>query len=242
MNKILFSLILFSTISLRAQFLPTDSLNFGEDSTSHSYAKYGNVTVGTYSCGTNKSIRIGNGTGADSVVFNLAVTPGTDSVKLEIVMPWHGGTQNPKIWVENFRNDTVPYMGVGNCTPVFIKMGGLSSRTNDGLIKVKLMDTLSGFSMDGQFTYIKVYSKYLNVTSISERRENQAQLHLFPNPSPGIFYLSKASSDPIHVYNVSGMLVLASENSAILDLRELPQGIYLVKTGPFTQRVVKTGE
>jgi hypothetical protein len=242
MKKILCLLCVFASIALKAQFLPTDSLNFCEDSTTHNYMKYGNVTVGSYSCSTNKSIRIGNGTGADSVVFNLAVTANTDSIKLEIVMPWRGGTKNPKVWVENFRNDTVPYMGVGNCVPVFIKMGGLASRTNDGSIKVKLMDTIPGFTMDGQFTYIKAYSKFVSTTGVSEKNLSDHPLEIYPNPSTGIFHIKSSSSatDLIVVYNALGVEVFSGEikEDRDLDLQSMKPGIYILRIGKITRKLV----
>jgi hypothetical protein len=242
MKKILCLIWVFASVILKAQFLPTDSLNFCEDSTTHGYMKYGNVTVGSYTCGGNKSIRIGNSSGADSVVFNLAVTANTDSIKLEVGMPWKGGTKNPKVWVENFRNDTVPYMGVGNCVPVFIKMGGLTSRTNDGLIKVKLMDTIAGFTMDGQFTYIKVYSKFVSTAGISAKSSGAEQVNIYPNPCKGIFHIKGRSAEKglVVIYNALGLEVYSEEieSDQELDIRSLKQGIYFVRVGKITKKVI----
>lgn len=204
--------------------------------------KYGNVTIGSYTCGTNKSIRIGNSTGADSVVFNLAVTANTDSIKLEIGMPWKGGTKNPKVWVENFRNDTVPYMGVGSCIPVFIKMGGLTSRTSDGLIKVKLMDTIPGFTMDGQFTYIKVYSKFVSTAGVSAINLSMDDVQIYPNPSKGIFYMKGqvARKEPLLIYNAIGVEVFSEEIEIgeDIDVRSLMAGIYFVRIGNVTRKIL----
>lgn len=151
MKHFLLLITLFAFFHGKAQFIATDSLDLGEDSVTHNYTRFGNVTVGNYSCGTDKSIRVGLGTSGDSITFNLAVTPNTDSIKIEVVMPWHGGTLNPKMWIENHFNDTIPYLGINSCTATVIKKGGLLSYTGDGSIKVKIMDTLSGFNMDGQF-------------------------------------------------------------------------------------------
>lgn len=242
MRHILFLFGLIIAFFGKAQFNPTDSLNFGEDSTTHGYTKFGNVTVGSYTCGSDKSIRVGNSTSADSIVFNLAVTPNTDSIKIELVMPWHGGVQLPKIWIENLRNDTVPYAGNGNCIPVFIKMGGLSSKTNDGFIKVKLMDTLPGFNMDGQFTYIKVYSKAVVGAGVDEKQKEGISFDVFPNPSSGLFYIKgNVGSKPIMVYNTIGILVHSEKNLAnpFVDLSSLPTGIYLIRVGDETKRILK---
>ncbi len=237
MNKILCLIWVFISFTLKAQFLPTDSLNFCEDSTTHSYMKYGSVTVGSYTCGSNKSIRIGNSTGADSVVFNLAVIANTDSVKLEVGMPWRGGAKNPKVWVENFRNDTIPYAGVGNCIPVFIKMGGLASRTNDGMIKVKLMDTIPGFTMDGQFTYIKVYSKVAVGTLLHGVSNFDRSLEIFPNPSSGIFYV-KGGGEEVNVFNAMGQRIIVSKSREI-DLSTYPKGIYYIRVGERTKKIIR---
>jgi hypothetical protein len=242
MKKILLLLSIATCLNSKAQFMPTDSLNLCEDSTTHGYTKYGTVSVGTYSCGTNKSIRIGTGTGADSIVFNLAVTPNTDSIKLEIGMPWRGGTKNPKVWVENFRNDTVPYLGVGNCSAAYIKFGGMSSRTSDGSIKVKLMDTISGFNMDGQFTYIKVVSKVVIGTGIKNNSKEENVLTVFPNPSAGTFFIrGNVGETKYSVRDLLGREIFPAEFSddQTIDLSKFPKGIYFVRVGERSLKLLK---
>jgi hypothetical protein len=132
-------------------------------------------------------------------------------------------------------------MGVGNCVPVFIKMGGLSSRTGDGMIKVKLMDTIPGFTMDGQFTYVKVYSKPVVGTNIAEMEKGEISFIVSPNPSSGIFYLRgklDVKTD-VEIYDLLGTKIHTGKSNEAIDLRDQPSGIYFVKIGDKVKRIVK---
>ncbi|HYG52366.1 MAG TPA: T9SS type A sorting domain-containing protein [Flavobacteriales bacterium] len=228
------------THALNAQYTLTDSLNLGEDSTTHAYMAVGNVAVGSYGCGADTSVRVGNGSGGDYIEFNMAVTTNTDSLKIEITMPWHGGSpgDNPKIWLENTFNDTVPYNGTGSCVPGVIVFGGVSTFTADGMVTVKLLDSLAGFPMDGQFTWIKVYSH--NPSGLTEIK-SPGNFDIYPNPNAGIFNIGNnmAQGTYAEIYNAVGTRVWSAHTSGSrVDVSNLSPGMYIFKTGHLAKRFI----
>ena len=65
---------------------------------------------------------------------------------------------------------------------------------------------------------------------------------VYPNPTTGILYVSLPQPSEVRLYDMMGrqlMSVQAAEGSATLDLRALPQGIYLLRANGHVQRVVK---
>jgi len=80
-------------------------------------------------------------------------------------------------------------------------------------------------------------------TGIIDRNENNA-LGLYPNPSTGIVNMNESmvqSGDKIEVLNIAGQLVYyrtlsAGENK--IDLSQLDKGVYFVKLGNRTQRLI----
>ena len=64
----------------------------------------------------------------------------------------------------------------------------------------------------------------------------QEEIHLYPNPTTGIVNLSNVTGS-VEVFNITGRLLLTSKDSQV-NLSILPKGIYMVKTGDGTRKVV----
>lgn len=61
---------------------------------------------------------------------------------------------------------------------------------------------------------------------------------IYPNPSNGIFTISAKAN--IEVYNIVGDLILSENNATSIDLREAPNGMYMLKMNGITiKKVIK---
>jgi hypothetical protein len=238
------SLVFILNSTIHAQQIATDSLDLGEDQSSHSYQQFGSVALGSYICIDDSTIRVGNGNSGDSIIFELSVTPGSDSVKLEMAMPWRGGDESPLLWIENFMSDTIPFVGQADCTPVFINFQGLAAYTGDGSVKIKIMDTLGSFNMDGQISYIKIYSDTISSSVGISNEPGDDQLMVYPNPGNGLFTIKtkKQVKDPyyeiidIHGKNIRSGFLEATKT--IIDLSPFSKGVYLIRTGGSCRKII----
>ncbi len=101
-----------------------------------------------------------------------------------------------------------------------------------------------GYTADSiEITEAGIYSCYINsngcvsefsneiiITPLSLRDEKQLDIHVYPNPSTGIFYFTGNDLQSIQVYNHLGALILSIdqlENS--VDLSQFSNGIYHLK-------------
>lgn len=65
---------------------------------------------------------------------------------------------------------------------------------------------------------------------------------VFPNPTTGIFFVKSSSDAPLSVYSASGKLVKSqkiAKGQTSVDITNLPAGMYLVKIGDKTYKVIK---
>jgi hypothetical protein len=242
-NLLTLGLFFILNNSASAQQIATDSLDLGEDTTSHNYQAFGSVDLGTYTCGDDSTIRVGIGSGGDSITFELAVTPGSDSIKLELEVPWRGGTINPVLSIENLMSDTIPYLGQAVCTPVYMNFYGLSSMTSDGLVKITIMDTIFDFNMDVQITYVKVWSDTISTVGIMDHLKKVA-LSVYPNPCNGIFTVETLNQESsfYEVFDAYGRRIttgLLKEQKTNIDLTNFSKGIYFLRTKEGSKKMIK---
>jgi len=71
----------------------------------------------------------------------------------------------------------------------------------------------------------------LPVSGFHQNKEADTQLTIYPNPSTDMFHVqsSDGNSGTLSVYSIIGTLVLSTESS-VIDLREQPPGLYLVRS------------
>ncbi|GHT22357.1 hypothetical protein AGMMS4957_12450 [Bacteroidia bacterium] len=64
------------------------------------------------------------------------------------------------------------------------------------------------------------------------------KLHVYPNPTTGVVYVDNANGAEVKVYNLNGALLHRTRESRV-DLSGEPSGIYLLRVGGETLKVVK---
>ncbi|NQU53346.1 MAG: lamin tail domain-containing protein, partial [Bacteroidetes bacterium] len=72
---------------------------------------------------------------------------------------------------------------------------------------------------------------------------DETEIKFYPNPTTGIVHFTGLNEEGslLNVYNLTGIKVIAKEinsTNSQVDLRSLPQGIYLLQFGSFSQRVI----
>ena len=82
-------------------------------------------------------------------------------------------------------------------------------------------------------SYVYQLSETLNVNDSLDN--TAATINIYPNPSNGIVYVSNATAQmDYNIYSLNGQSLFTQEGGAVLDLRSLPKGVYLLE--------VKSGE
>lgn len=87
-----------------------------------------------------------------------------------------------------------------------------------------------------------VYRPYSAPHDVEVGEVYAANWAVYPNPTTGMLYVSLPQASEVQLYDMMGrclMTVQAPAGAASLDLRALPQGIYLLRAAGQTQRVVK---
>lgn len=81
-----------------------------------------------------------------------------------------------------------------------------------------------------------------NVTGIGVPEHEFTDLQLYPNPTTGTIFISEGMFD-VQLFNSSGVLVVDRPRSTVIDLTELPKGIYLARltneVGTVTRKVIR---
>lgn len=178
--------------------------------------------------------------------------------------PWHWGTDGvvPDMYANDWDEVTVgnapgDRRGVGASGPFTFVAGSrqqldVAYVTGFGDISniesVETMSVLSG-RVSSQFARDTtdsgrpfVYRPYSAPHSVGVDETRTDSWVVYPNPTTGILYVSLPQPSEVRLYDMMGrqlMSVQAAEGSATLDLRALPQGIYLLRANGHVQRVVK---
>lgn len=84
----------------------------------------------------------------------------------------------------------------------------------------------------------------LTVMSVNEHTENEG-IRIYPNPFNNILQVVgglKQNSNHVEIFNLLGIQIISmelKENNNELDLSNLPNGIYFLKTGSVTKKIIK---
>ena len=142
--------------------------------------------------------------------------------------------RNAKLYVNDILFDEVDFISTGsweNWQYSFINVPlvkgknriDLSAITDEGLANI---DQLS-------FSETTDYHECDLLTAVSNKVIKE---EVYPNPTKGMLILPITSS--YQLFNITGDLVLEGKNSFI-DLKELPEGVYILKTQKQVHRVIK---
>ena len=149
-----------AAVAWKDNYILTDEFDYWEDQTSHSYESSGSCSHGPYDC-TTDSLRIGSCSAepGSSARIIVAVTPGTDQVKLRYKVPWAGGgstyDDGATLYVDGVHRGFIVSSG---CTWQEKILTGISAATADGILEIKITDEIYGCDGDIQITYLEVYS------------------------------------------------------------------------------------
>ena len=143
-----------TAVAWKDTYTLTDSFDYWEDQTTHSYLASGSCSKGVYSCTTDSSLRIGDCDANASAQIKVAVTPGTEEVKLRYRVPW-AGTSGATLYVDGVNQGSITSNG---CDWQEKILAGMSANTADGLLDIKIVDEINGCDGDIQITYLEVYS------------------------------------------------------------------------------------
>ncbi len=104
----------------------------------------------------------------------------------------------------------------------------------------------AGIALDSAGNLNTIYNTSLNITSAIETiTENTDHLFVYPNPTAGILYFTNVNGADIRLYDVMGREVrsiaisLYDEQSGLIDLNNLPSGIYILRAGNSISRIIK---
>ena len=122
----------------------TDTMDLGDDRSSHDYSEYGSVSIGAYSC-TSSTIRVGGCSYGAGSSITLTMTSGTDIV---LVIGWQSSYSSLYIDGELWRN----FSGSTTCGDVSIELPQLTAST----FEVSIVDPFSGCTGDVQIDSICV--------------------------------------------------------------------------------------
>ncbi len=154
----------------------------------------------------------------------------------ELVQGWEDGE-----WV-SYRETTYTYDAQGNSVAAFY-------RNYDEYANANLYLYYNNTESESGYYGYKYTASYINVGSASGIEPvgaESAAVKLYPNPvtSGELRIESKElkAGEPITIYNLSGaqaaVYQVAGEQTSI-DISHLPSGIYMLKTGSYSKRIIK---
>lgn len=238
----------FAFNQARAQFVPSDSMNLGEDRVSHNYQEFGSsISVGNYECSGDSSITVGANSQDDSIVFELNVLPNTDEVMISWNYSWFnsGPTEDlfTKIVVENaFEEDMIsPGPNAIGSHPISCNLdshrltfSGLASHTADGKIKVKIYDPYPGFTGNSSICKIIVYSDTPPTPNGVSTDRFASRVSVFPNPTNRSVFIdirNPQGASYVRLYSTTGQLLQMqafNEASHVQFDIDQPSGVYFL--------------
>lgn len=84
---------------------------------------------------------------------------------------------------------------------------------------------------------LQIYTSCSPVAAIGENAENET-IDIYPNPAHDVIYIEGENIGTVEMYNALGQRVFMDENVDIIRVDNYPSGIYVIKSGNVTKRVV----
>lgn len=172
---------------------------------------------------------------------NIALNQSTSSGTLIITGKLNGVTKFTTTKTSGFNttfNATVGTTGINNGFTL-IDLATLNNQNNSNTVidEIQLQST-GGYvymCLDA-FTWSKVQT--LGTSEILSREKAE----VYPNPTSGVFHLNMEKKSKVTLYDPSGKLVKSTEalkGENKMDITDLPDGIYLMKTESQSYKVIK---
>ena len=79
--------------------------------------------------------------------------------------------------------------------------------------------------------------EYKNSVGISESGSDNVSLGIFPNPAQNYIYVD--SSSPVVIYDLNGKQVKVSHDNSRIDISNLPDGLYIIRTYDVSNRAIR---
>lgn len=204
------------------KFTGTDHFDFWEDQSSHSYETTGNAREGAYTCGSNKTLRIGDA----SATITLNVTPKADSIKIYYYMPW-SNSGGPEFIIDGNNYGTPGSAYCSNIGSLYIE-DLEHNLTSDGTIELTIIDDQAGNTGDGQIAYLWVTSKTIvPITGIWDK-ESKSSLYVSQNDNVLSIFSEQAILSS-SIINMRGVAVQTQENKTNINTEQLSSGYYILK-------------
>jgi len=67
---------------------------------------------------------------------------------------------------------------------------------------------------------------------------NNPEFHIYPNPTSDFIFIENIEPQQVTIYSLDGKLIKTVENTNIIDVRDLNEGIYLINIGGKTKKFV----
>ena len=178
----------------------------------------------------------------DEIVFNSDPTPRAPSVTISGITP--AGPSVAKGATLQLTANVTTTCGADS-TVTWSVAGGVNMTgiTAGGLLSVAAAETADSLTVTATSVYDNTQSATTTVTVTSaataaEKTTGAPTLSAYPNPTTGVVYVENNGNSEVALYDIGGKLLLRTAGSAI-DLSALPGGVYVVKVGGKTAKVVK---
>ena len=90
---------------------------------------------------------------------------------------------------------------------------------------------------DGIFTTSGA-PRWFTTTSDAITEINNPEFHIYPNPTSDFIFIENIEPQEVTIYSLDGKLIKTVENTNIIDVRDLNEGIYLINIGGKTKKFV----
>jgi uncharacterized repeat protein (TIGR02543 family) len=183
-------------------------------------------------------------TPAENCAFSGWIS-GTDTLSKELTLSFTL-TQNTMITASFARTCTVTFFRYdGTTTTVKVPENSLVSEpetptrtgyTFGGWYKEAALTTPWSFTTDVVTDNLTLYAKWIE-TSTSVGTQSADEVTVYPNPTTGLVYVDNQGEE-IFLYSLSGSLLLRSRE-CVLDLSGYASGVYFLRSGSKTTKVIK---
>jgi hypothetical protein len=178
----------------------------------------------------------------DEIVFNNDPAPRTPSVSITGITP-----ANPSVAKGATQQFTANVTATGGANPAvtWSVAGGVNMTgiTAAGLLSVAATETAATLTVTATSVYDNTQSASATVTVTStstavEQVQGRATLSAYPNPTTGVVYVENDGNEEIALYDAGGRLLLRNNGNTV-NLSGYPNGVYVLKIGGKSAKVVK---
>lgn len=131
-----------------------------------------------------------------------------------------------------------PRLSVDNLRNIIFSTARNDDKTGP-LVARDSMDTRWGW---GKIDALKAVNAAIRHVSLREAEDLRLPLHVYPNPVSGLVHVNTGCGEPVtlEVFNTTGcrLMSMKAETEATIDMSAFPKGIYIIKAGSRTQKLI----